>query len=100
MLAKEKMNSKKSNKLPKELSFLERKDSHYKKINAGVKKRSGEVNHKGYLVAFLYQLMRDELTPGVIEKIARDATLDSECEYSNGWLANYAKDLANRLTKV
>lgn len=51
---------------------------------------------EGRLVAFLYDLLRDHVTPGVVEKIAQDAT--AETLFTNGWLARYAEDLATRLT--
>lgn len=62
--------------------------------------RSGEVNDRRPLVAFLYELMRDYTTPGVVEKIISQdqcATSAEEFQFSNGWLATYAKDLAERL---
>ena len=40
--------------------------------------------------------MRDHLPMGVIEKIVQDADVPI-VEYTNGWLAKYAEDIANRL---
>lgn len=58
------------------------------------------------LTAFLYQLMRDHVTPGVVEGIVlRDEELreeqGDELEFvlSNGYLAAYAAEVAQRLTK-
>ena len=59
--------------------------------------RSGEVNIDSKLVSFLYTLLRDHLAAGVVEDIVRDAAIGSNCQYTNGWLALYANDLANRL---
>jgi hypothetical protein len=58
--------------------------------------RSGTVTLTGRLTAFLYDLMRDHLTPGAVEKIVQEST-DIEVVYTNGWLARYAEDLAHRL---
>jgi hypothetical protein len=62
--------------------------------------RSGSVKSSSSLVSFLYTLMRDHLTPGEVEAILQEeveAYAGKEVEYSNGWLANYAKDIAQRL---
>lgn len=59
--------------------------------------RSGEVNIDSKLVSFLYTLLRDHLAAGVVEEIVRDASISSNCGYTNGWLALYANNLANRL---
>lgn len=67
--------------------------------------RSGKVVGRSPLVSFLYDLMRDHLPPGVVERLVREATLVGAetphghwaTTYTNGWLAEYAKDLATRL---
>jgi hypothetical protein len=57
-------------------------------INDKLRQASGSFSSKSKLIAFLYQLMRDYLTPGQVEEIFRDANLsEEECLYSNGWLA-------------
>lgn len=61
-----------------------------------MRNRSGNVNATSRLTSFLYDLMRDHLTPGVVEELVRDA-VDPEVSYTNGWLAQYAFDLAKRL---
>jgi hypothetical protein len=71
---------------------------------AEITKRSGSVNAKGdtaRLVSFLYELMRDYITPGDIEKIVRNSTgpKSGKVKFCNGYLANYSKDIANRLFK-
>ncbi len=58
--------------------------------------RSGRVDIDSRLVSFLYELMRDHLTPGQVEEIAKNSQ-ESKVEYTNGWLARYAADLATRL---
>jgi hypothetical protein len=40
--------------------------------------------------------MRDHIPSGDIEGILKDI-LNEEYEFSNGWLANHAKDIAERL---
>jgi hypothetical protein len=60
--------------------------------------RSGEVTDWSPLVSFLYELMRDYVPPGVVEGILDDRGR-IETTFTNGWLANYAKDVAERLTK-
>lgn len=75
-----------------------------------MRKASGEVNDDNLLVAFLYLLMRDAVTPGKIEQVmlslsnAHDFTPDLETkdrslQFTNGWLAEYARDIAARLQK-
>jgi hypothetical protein len=41
--------------------------------------------------------MRDHLPTGTVEEIVRASEQESEVIYTNGWLAQYAEDLANRL---
>lgn len=64
--------------------------------NSELRIRSGEVNINDRLTSFLYELMRDHLPLGVVEKLVRDS-LEPDAAYTNGWLAKYAKDLADRL---
>lgn len=58
------------------------------------------------LVVFLYLLMRDEVVPGRVEHLVREALSAVEnpsvikplpTRFSNGWLAMYAYDLRVRL---
>lgn len=58
--------------------------------------RSGDVTSSDPLVAFLYTLMRDTLPPGDIERMLRQCG-PTTVVYTNGWLAEYAKDVAQRL---
>jgi hypothetical protein len=64
--------------------------------NRELRERSGSVNYNSCLVSFLYELMRDEVTPGRIEELVQNSAV-SDCQYTNGYLANYAIDIANRL---
>lgn len=67
----------------------------------GIRERSGEVNDSNRLVWFLYDLMRDHLPAGTVEKLVVDLEkVDADtAEFSNGWLAQYAQDVAARLVK-
>ncbi len=59
--------------------------------------RSGNVVINDKLTSFLYELMRDYLTPGQVESILLNSTNDVDVVYTNGWLAEYANDIAKRL---
>lgn len=67
--------------------------------------RSGEVEDDRPLVRFLYLLMRNNLTCGDVEELmvqmgrvmpgnGTDVTV-----FTNGWLASYAQDVADRLER-
>ena len=63
-----------------------------------IRKRSGEVQSNSLLVGFLYILMRDHLTPGKVEGIMFEHCSPGVASiFTNGWLAKYAEDVANRL---
>lgn len=70
-----------------------------KKAIEAMRERSGMVSSDDSLVSLLYELMRDYVPPGTIEGIMASCKTDTETVFTNGWLANYAKDLANRLRK-
>lgn len=69
-----------------------------------MREKSGGIVDNRPLVTFLYKLMRDEVTPGRIEEILLEAGIDEpvttphDVVFTNGWLAQYAQDLAWRLT--
>lgn len=71
--------------------------------NAALRERSGSVDSSDPLVSFLYILMRDHLPAGVVEGIMQkhvvlEGTDDGdESQFSNGFIARYAKDVAARL---
>lgn len=62
----------------------------------GLRFRSGEVQIDSKLVSVLYSLMRDHIPLGVLERLVNEAE-SGPVTYTNGWLAEYAKDLADRL---
>ena len=61
--------------------------------------RSGNRGSRCKITAFLYELMRDEVPPGVVERIVRNSQLNpgDEWQFCNGYLVQYAEDLADRL---
>lgn len=64
---------------------------------------SGSVTIQNNLISFLYSLMRDYLPTGTIEKIVQEIEnkdLNQPADYSNGWLALYAENIANRLKNI
>lgn len=62
-----------------------------------MRKRSGSVTIDCKLTSFLYTLMRDHVQPGDVEEIMLNHMSDDTVEYTNGWLALYAQDIAKRL---
>lgn len=63
-----------------------------------MREASGRVTSTDPLVSFLYILLRDHLTPGKLEDILlAQGPHSGESVYSNGWLANYCKNIAERL---
>jgi hypothetical protein len=67
--------------------------------NAEMHRRSGTVHDADPLVALFYDLLRDHIQPGDLEKLVRTACehSDKTMVYSNGWLAEYARDMVKRL---
>lgn len=73
-------------------------------FSALMRKRSGEFNSPSLLVGFLYLLMRDHVTPGHIEymmiQLAKEGWHNApkkDMQFTNGWVAQYAQDVADRL---
>lgn len=62
-----------------------------------LRERSGHIAINSRLVSFLYELMRDHLPSGEVEALVQQSEDESNITYTNGWLAKYAEDLANRL---
>ena len=68
-----------------------------------MRKRSGSVDSSDPLVGFIYILARDHLTPGVIERIMENQVEPSrgqDVQFTNGYLARYSEDVAERLKEV
>jgi hypothetical protein len=65
-----------------------------------MRKRSGNIVSDRKLVSFIYLLLRDYLPAADVEKAAMDSCYEEDAkdtQFTNGWLAKYAEDLANRL---
>lgn len=60
---------------------------------------SGRFTSSDPLVAFLYDLMKLHLPTGDVAQLVYDATATrgKACEYTNGWLAQYAQHLSGML---
>ena len=66
---------------------------------------SGEYCSEDLMVALLYRLMRDEVTPGVVEGIVQDILRHKDEDtgevwevcFTNGWLAQYAANIIERV---
>lgn len=65
--------------------------------NIELRERSGRVISNDKLVSFLYDLIKCHLPARVVESLVREAQYDGEFLFTNGYLANYCKDLAERL---
>ncbi len=71
--------------------------------NEEMRERSGRIIDDRPLVAFLYLLLRDvELTVGDLELCVDQAVTElagwqRDRMFTNGWLAQYAQDIADRL---
>jgi hypothetical protein len=61
---------------------------------------SGDIKDKSKLVCFIYLLGRDHLPLGEIEGIltSMEKAGGDGYLYTNGWLAQYAQDIAKNLT--
>jgi len=64
-----------------------------------LRERSGTITDKNKSVEFLYVLMRDHVPAGTVEEVMCQ-TEGKECVYTNGFLAQYAQDVANRLNEI
>ncbi len=72
------------------------------KSNERMRTARGRVSDTRPLVSFLYQLARDHLAVGVVEELLDETkkspgTPPQEVLFTNGWLAQWAKDAADRL---
>ena len=73
------------------------KDNYLKENNLSLRNRSGNITiNNSKLTSFLYVLMRDHLSFGQVENLVFD-NQEPDVLYTNGWLAKYAEDIANRL---
>jgi hypothetical protein len=57
---------------------------------------SGEESSDEPLVSFLYELMRDHIPVGIVEKVLLNSP-PGRTKFTNGYLAQYAREVAYRL---
>ena len=69
-----------------------------KMVSQKMRIESGEVDSYDKLVCFLYLLMRDVATPGRIADLLLNMENKGPYQFTNGWLARYAENIANQLT--
>lgn len=63
-----------------------------------IREASGRIDSEDPLVGFLYLLARDYLPLGTVEDLIGKLPLARRrVEFTNGWLASWAKDAAHRL---
>jgi membrane carboxypeptidase/penicillin-binding protein len=62
-----------------------------------LREESGVVTYANPLTSFFYQLLRDHLPAGTVEKIVGDIVKEAgqSVTFTNGWLARYANNLAD-----
>jgi hypothetical protein len=60
---------------------------------------SGSIDDTDPLVCFLYLLLRDHILPGDIENILAQARVVTHGEFTNGFLAQYAQNIAAKLRR-
>lgn len=65
--------------------------------NTKLREASGSVDLDSKFVSFLYSLMRDHLPCGAVEQLVNDSLYEHGTAYTNGFLAQYAQHLAERL---
>jgi hypothetical protein len=69
-----------------------------KEYIAAFRQRSGNFKSNDPLTSLFYLIIRDHIKPGDLELIMQEITNNTEiCEFTNGWLGQYAQDLAIRI---
>ena len=69
-----------------------------KMATTALRERSGEVTSSDPMVSLFYELMRDAVPPGELERIVVNVCIENTpVVFTNGYLARYAQDLADRL---
>lgn len=74
-----------------------RQRQHDQDETARLRAESGSVDSDDPLVSFLYELMRDHVPVGVVEQAVSNSPPGRTVQFTNGWLASYAADVATRL---
>lgn len=72
-----------------------------KERNDELREDSGSVEYSDTLTSVFYQLLRDHIPAGQLEKVVREVAVEpGVCLYSNGFLAQYANNLANYVVNI
>ena len=73
----------------------------HKKIdmNEDITQTSGNITSDDPLVSFLYELIRDHLPAGEVQRIVNNSQATRPTLFCNGWLVKYAEYLAAKLNK-
>lgn len=85
------------------MTIDEQYEQHQADEMSQLRERTGTVtiSARGNLISFLYELLRDELPAGTVERLVQSATFRREgiekIVFTNGHLARYAEDIASRL---
>ncbi len=79
--------------------LLSREEYTVKSRDTLLKEASGTVTSDDPMVGFVYDLLRDYVRPGDMERAVENNLYKGTCTFSNGWLANYAKNIVKTLTK-
>ncbi len=69
---------------------------HLESYMSNMRERTGQVDGTR-LEAFIYTLLRDHVPAGKIEQLMLNMSEHDGFQFTNGWLAEYAKDVAARL---
>lgn len=65
-----------------------------------MREASGEITSDSYLVVFLYMLAEYKLPIGELETLLdRACGISGQAVFTNGWVAEWAKDAEKRLIK-
>lgn len=74
-------------------------DDYFTQNTERMRAASGNVTVGDPLVTFLYLLMRNIAPTGALEDLVAEAhdAADAAVVFTNGWLAEYAQDMAARL---
>ena len=64
-----------------------------------LREASGRITFNDPLTSFIYQLLRDEMPAGKVEALVRSIVNEGQQEvlFTNGWLAQYANNLADMI---
>lgn len=82
---------------PDSVRAVRKKRAPKKDNKPSMRDRSGQVESADPVVSLLYLMARDHVPVGKIEDLLREVSTGDTVEFSNGWLASWALDVAARL---